>query len=126
MQFGRFPCVLSLLVLSFGLLCSEVMAGAQQSPPPSAPAETMVPALPAAQPLSEAAVGTVPKDTQPAKSPNGDASTGSVTLATEDSSRLRLGAGDLLEVGVYNVPELSTKARVGNSGDIYLPLIIFR
>ncbi|MCU1301685.1 MAG: hypothetical protein JWQ87_1969 [Candidatus Sulfotelmatobacter sp.] len=123
MQFGRFPCVLSLLVLSFGLLCSEVMAGAQQSPPPSAPAETMVPALPAAQPLSEAAVGTVPKDTQTAKSPNGDASTGSVTLATEDSSRLRLGAGDLLEVGVYNVPELSTKARVGNSGDIYLPLI---
>jgi polysaccharide export outer membrane protein len=31
--------------------------------------------------------------------------------------------GDLLEVGVYNVPELSTKARIGNSGDVYLPLI---
>ncbi len=36
---------------------------------------------------------------------------------------MRLAAGDLLEVGVYNVPELSTKARVGNSGDVYLPLI---
>jgi polysaccharide export outer membrane protein len=34
-----------------------------------------------------------------------------------------LGQGDLLEVNVYNVPELSTKARVGNSGDVYLPLI---
>jgi polysaccharide export outer membrane protein len=38
-------------------------------------------------------------------------------------STLRLGAGDLLEVNVYNVPELSTKARVGNSGDVYLPLV---
>ncbi len=26
-------------------------------------------------------------------------------------------------MSVYNVPELSTKARVGNSGDLYLPLI---
>jgi polysaccharide export outer membrane protein len=29
----------------------------------------------------------------------------------------------LVEVGVYNVPELSTKARIGSSGDVYLPLI---
>jgi len=28
-----------------------------------------------------------------------------------------------MEVNVYNVPELSTKARIGNSGDVYLPLI---
>src|SRR5437667_1570150 len=42
--------------------------------------------------------------------------------ATADSS-LRLGTGDLLEFSVYNVPELSTKTRVGNNGDIYLPLI---
>jgi len=26
-------------------------------------------------------------------------------------------------VNVYNVPELTTKARVGNSGDVYLPLV---
>ena len=32
-------------------------------------------------------------------------------------------SGDLIEVSVYNVPELNTKARVGNSGDLYLPLI---
>ena len=38
-------------------------------------------------------------------------------------SALRLEAGDLVEVGVYNVPELTTKARVGSSGEIYLPLI---
>jgi len=29
----------------------------------------------------------------------------------------------LIEISVYGVPELSTKARVGSNGDIYLPLI---
>jgi polysaccharide export outer membrane protein len=38
-------------------------------------------------------------------------------------SALRLEAGDLVEVGVYNVPELTTKARVSSKGEIYLPLI---
>ena len=38
-------------------------------------------------------------------------------------SALRLEAGDLVEVGVYNVPELTTKARVSSNGEIYLPLI---
>jgi polysaccharide biosynthesis/export protein len=36
---------------------------------------------------------------------------------------MRLGPGDLIEIGVYNVPELTTKARVSNAGDVYLPLI---
>lgn len=36
---------------------------------------------------------------------------------------LKFGPGDLLEVSVYNVPELATKARVSNSGEIYLPLV---
>ena len=35
----------------------------------------------------------------------------------------RLGTGDLLEISVYNVPELSTKSRLGNNGDVYLPLV---
>lgn len=38
-------------------------------------------------------------------------------------SSLRLGIGDLLEMSVYNVPELATKTRIGNNGDVYLPLI---
>jgi polysaccharide export outer membrane protein len=38
-------------------------------------------------------------------------------------STVRLGAGDLIEVSVYNVPELNTKTRVGGGGDVYLPLI---
>ena len=36
---------------------------------------------------------------------------------------LELGTGDLIDVGVYNVPELTTKARIGTNGDLYLPLI---
>jgi len=42
--------------------------------------------------------------------------------ALSDSS-VRLGDGDLIEVGVFGVPDLSTKVRISNSGDIYLPLI---
>src|SRR5579863_8806603 len=38
-------------------------------------------------------------------------------------SLLRLEAGDLVEVNVYNVPELTTKARISSNGDVYLPLI---
>ena len=33
------------------------------------------------------------------------------------------GNGDLVEVGVYNVPELASKSRVDGNGDLYLPLI---
>jgi polysaccharide biosynthesis/export protein len=36
---------------------------------------------------------------------------------------LTLGPGDLIEVNVFNVPELQTKARLSSSGDVYLPLI---
>ena len=36
---------------------------------------------------------------------------------------MRLGAGDLIDVSVYDVPELNTRTRVSNSGDIYLPLV---
>jgi polysaccharide export outer membrane protein len=36
---------------------------------------------------------------------------------------LTLEAGDLVEVNVYNVPELTTKARISSAGEVYLPLI---
>ena len=36
---------------------------------------------------------------------------------------LHIGPGDLLEVSVYGVPELTQRVRVGNSGEISLPLI---
>jgi polysaccharide biosynthesis/export protein len=59
---------------------------------------------------------TVEKTTAPALPP-------SESSATRSTSSFRLEAGDLVEVGVYNVPELTTKARVSTKGEIYLPLI---
>jgi polysaccharide biosynthesis/export protein len=39
------------------------------------------------------------------------------------NSNVKLGIGDLIEISVFGVPDLSTKTRVSGSGDVYLPLI---
>src|SRR5208282_1874541 len=39
------------------------------------------------------------------------------------NSNVKLGIGDLIEINVFVVPELSLKTRVSGSGDVYLPLI---
>jgi polysaccharide export outer membrane protein len=40
-----------------------------------------------------------------------------------DNAGLHLGPGDLIEVAVYGIPELSQKVRISSSGDVYLPLV---
>ena len=37
--------------------------------------------------------------------------------------RVRIGPGDDLDINVFGLPELSQHARVGNSGDVSLPLV---
>jgi len=39
------------------------------------------------------------------------------------NSKVKLGIGDLIEISVFGVPDLSIKTRIGGSGDLYLPLI---
>ncbi|MGA2002268.1 MAG: polysaccharide biosynthesis/export family protein [Terriglobales bacterium] len=39
------------------------------------------------------------------------------------NSNIKLGVGDLIELTVFGVPELTSKTRISGSGDIYLPLI---
>jgi polysaccharide biosynthesis/export protein len=39
------------------------------------------------------------------------------------NSNVKLGIGDLIEIAVFGVPDLSTKIRISGSGDVYLPLI---
>jgi polysaccharide biosynthesis/export protein len=123
MEFGRFGFVRgrSWFVFCLVLLCgSEFKVWAQQEAA-SSPAGSTVPALP----VSQAAARTNPDSGNAAQSAAGAGAVaaGDAASKPENSSMLKLGAGDLLEVGVYNVPELATKARIGNSGEIYLPLI---
>jgi polysaccharide biosynthesis/export protein len=119
------------LLISFAVLCGAGVAlsqqsstGAQtsanqtQSPGPATDtAPVTVPGIPAGQ----AAIGSIPTNSpqKPADASNDDSVKGTV----DEVSVVKLGPGDLLEVSVYNVPELATKARVNNSGDIYLPLV---
>lgn len=46
-----------------------------------------------------------------------------VAPAQNADNALRLGAGDLVSIDVFGVPDLKTEGRVSQSGDIYFPLI---
>jgi len=98
-------CIRSGRAFVVGVVLSAVLvtlAGAQNQPPQSGDK----PAEPTAKPkVQTTQFGPDEPTAPPAK------------VAT------RLSTGDLLEVSVYNAPDLSTKARIGDSGDIYLPLI---
>src|SRR5215467_10925403 len=102
--------VFSFCTTTIGVRAQQPVGGNEVTPPA---------AIPAAQPLSQAAESAS----------NGQANTRSETSRTDTSENtdsaglVKLGPGDLIEVSVYNVPELATKARVSNSGDVYLPLI---
>jgi polysaccharide export outer membrane protein len=93
------------LVLGVGLSMSGAAA---QEAPPAAPAGSQTTVPPASQ--AQAA----PRTDDPSVKKDSD---------EPGAAPLRLGVGDLLEISVYNVPELNTKARVSNAGDVYLPLI---
>lgn len=44
-------------------------------------------------------------------------------LAVRDQTRYVLSPGDVLEISVYGVPELTQKLRISGSGDINMPLV---
>ena len=93
----RLFCVFVLcLLLSAGLVWGQNSAGQKAGDAPAAPPPTFDnPAPQTAAPSSTASTGQ------------------------------RLAPGDLVDVSVYNVPDLNTKARVADSGDVYLPLIAY-
>src|SRR4029077_12875888 len=79
-----------------------------------APQDQASPAPRAAdKPAGEVFPSATPAPTQPESS----------LPADQINSSPKLGVGDLLDVSVYNVPELATKSRLGNNGDLSLPLI---
>ena len=121
MEFGRFVLSRSgsLLAFTLVLLCGSSQNGwTQQAPPPANPRTDQAPspALPLRTPAFEAARSGAGNREQAAEPADECVRARAGSSAGVNSPRLRLGAGDLLEVGVYNVPELSTKARVGNYG----------
>ena len=65
--------------------------------------------------------GETPK--QPAQTAPATASTSTPSAPLPASGSVQLGPGDLIEVSVFGVPDLNTKVRITNSGDVYLPLI---
>ena len=116
---GFFGLRLLIVVLALGacMVAQQPVANPQsgQTAAQELPAAQSA-AQPAAKPASEAAVSASGADHAPAKS----------TAAKDEgpqSTMVNLGPGDLLEVNVYNVPELASKVRVSNAGEVYLPLI---
>jgi polysaccharide biosynthesis/export protein len=102
-SFPRIPTGPHYALLVFSLtLVLGVMAVAQEQP-----------AQPSAKPAGQVFPSAVP-----AADP-----TETTQTADQTNSSARLGTGDLLEVTVYNVPELTTKSRLGSNGDVYLPLV---
>jgi polysaccharide biosynthesis/export protein len=103
----------------FACALLQVGAAQVQELPPSTPSPTGPAGFPEATPeeMAKPQTPAAPDATKPSESKPADKSDEQQTAATQ------LGAGDLVEVSVYGVPELTTKARVSNSGDLYLPLI---
>jgi polysaccharide export outer membrane protein len=96
---ARLPHSLAVLFLT-ALLSVSAVAQGQLPTPAQKPVEPVFPAA-------------MPAPSQTEASPAVD----------ESAPDSRLGTGDLLDISVYNVPELNTKSRLGNNGDVYLPLI---
>lgn len=105
------------LLITFVTICS--LAFAQEPAGSSATQQEPTPAeLPAAQPVPQA-------NPNPAITPVAPVVPGKADDANKppESIQAKLGAGDLVEISVYNVPELTSKVRVSTAGDVYLPLI---
>src|SRR5271166_306918 len=74
-------------------------------------------------PLSVLATGVqAQNDAAPASTTQPASATSAATSATP-SHALKLGPGDLVDMSVYNVPELATTTRVSSNGEMYCPLI---
>jgi polysaccharide export outer membrane protein len=119
-------------VMLFVLLAAATLLSQTQqpSPPPSRPPvqegtfEQGTSAQPQAQPPApdaHAQPNAGPQTIAPDQNPS--ASEIIPKTAGSRSTTLRLGTGDLVEISVYGVPELSTKTRVGSTGELYLPLV---
>jgi polysaccharide biosynthesis/export protein len=105
-------CLAAVITMQVGLGAAQQSAtGGNQAGQNAAPAEAAQTVSQAAANATSTASGTQEKVPDAAKQ------------TVDETALVKLGPGDLVDISVYNVPELTTKARVSNSGDLYLPLI---
>jgi len=106
-------CLLAELALVAGAAAQQPATTGSQAGQNAPPAETPA-ALPGAQAATNVSATTAASQ---------DKASDTAKDTTDQAGITKLGPGDLIEVNVYNVPELASKQRVSNSGEVYLPLI---
>jgi polysaccharide biosynthesis/export protein len=119
--------VIALSLCSFSLWAQTPVTGETVQPATQSTQSAPSPAGAAAastQSTSTPATGassTTSPNTPSAETPASTPSAPSAPLLA--NSNVKLGIGDLVEVSVYGVPDLTTKTRISGAGEIYLPLI---
>jgi polysaccharide export outer membrane protein len=106
----------SLFALALAGLIAHGAAQAQQPTPVEPSSENGQPVLPAGQTPEQAATSASGATQTPPKTNDGDKDVAQAIALT-------IGPGDMIEVNVFNVPELTSKVRISNTGEVYLPLI---
>ncbi len=120
MVFGRFFCF-TLLIVSL-VFTIDGQATAQNTPTSAPVAGSSVPQAvhnDAARPAGTSAVSGDSALKETAAPPE----SGVPAAADASAAAVRITAGDLLGFSVYGIPELTQDIRIGNAGDVYLPLI---
>ncbi len=112
-----------LVVTVAGALFFAPRLRSQDKPTSGAPSSHPAAAAPAAQPAAN-------DHPLPTVAPEGEAAGGQTAPGTaqpvpsdQEKVKLAIGAGDLLDISVYGVPELAQKVRVTPEGEAYLDLI---
>lgn len=119
MAFARSLCF-TFLFLSVVCLIERQSAAAQNVPVPAA---AQVPGAPAQNDTALPAATTGSFGAPTAKEAAAPAETSVPTATNSSPDQMRISGGDLLNITVYGVPELTQDVRVNNTGDVYLPLI---
>ncbi|MFZ3214127.1 MAG: polysaccharide biosynthesis/export family protein [Terriglobales bacterium] len=120
MALGRF---LGFTLLIVSLVFTLDGQAAAQNTPTSAPAASSS-APQAAHHDAAGAAGTSPVlGDSTLKETAAPPELGAPAAADASAAAVRITGGDLLAFSVYGIPELAQDIRVGNAGDVYLPLI---
>lgn len=116
-MFGKAPAILLLAIA-----CGTAPVVIAQENNASTPATS---AQPQANGAQQAAASTSDQQTTSAQPQAKDVQQQAATNGgqTTANAALAIGVGDLIEMTVYNIPELATKTRVSSKGDMYCPLI---